>query len=257
MTERSRPGGMFLRTAALAVLTAALATPTLAADHWLSKVRVTQSGGQQIVLKGGETFTVENGGIFAPASGTSDKAVFDLVISLEDNPQGDDDASVDAADDDEQNAYEERIKEFANAVYEMTNGAHKIGKVTVYREFKQQARADVQWELNCASNNGPWAMAGGYLKAGKYIHFCTNWPGAGSLMPSPKGSGYTLAHEWSHYALNVYDEYAADQCQVNLSTLFGVLCPAWQPRTTDQTTRTIMNDQWSAADGTKIGRAHV
>jgi uncharacterized protein YegL len=225
--------------ASLALGTAlfALANPAPAADSWLSGVRSESKPAP--------------GAAAGPAAGaTSGTTVFDIVVSLQENPQGDNDSKVDAgASDDAQNAFEARIKEFANAVFQSTNGAHKIGRVTMYRDYKQRALADVQWDQNCAGDNGPWAMAGGFGKSGKYIHFCTNWSGAGTLMPDPKGSGYTLAHEWGHYAYNIYDEYAANQCQVNLSTLWGLTCPAWQPRSSDTVSNTIMHMQWAAADG--------
>lgn len=235
--SKSRGPTRTLASLALGTALFALANPAPAADSWLSGVRYGSSGGGSEV-----------------AGSTSATAIFDIVISVEDNPQGDNDYSADpGASDDEQNAYEKRIEEFANAVYQATNGKHKIGRVTIYREYKQRNLADVQWETDCASNNGPWAMAGGFGKSGKYIHFCTNWPGASTLMPDPKGSGYTLAHEWGHYAYNVYDEYSANQCQVNLGTLWGLLCPAWQPRSSDTVSHTIMHMQWAAANGSTVG----
>ena len=234
--SKNRGPTRVLASMAMGAAMFAFAGPAPAADSWLSGVRYGSEPGA------------------SPAAGaTASTAVFDIVVSLEENPQGDNDASADAgASDDEQNAFEERIKEFANAVFQATNGAHKVGRVTIYRDYKQRALADVQWEENCAGNNGPWAMAGGFGKSGKYIHFCTNWSGASTLMPSPKGSGYTLAHEWGHYAYNVYDEYAANQCQVNLGTLWGLLCPAWQPRSSDTVSNTIMHMQWSAANNTVV-----
>lgn len=58
-----------------------------------------------------------------------------MTASLDANPQGDDDWTVnDGTNDADQRAYEERIKEFATAVYQSTNGAQKIGRVTIYRE---------------------------------------------------------------------------------------------------------------------------
>ncbi|MFP4328786.1 MAG: hypothetical protein ACLFQL_12310, partial [Paracoccaceae bacterium] len=219
----------------------------MAGDHWLSRVHVYDQAGTVKTLASPSDAE-------ATSFTQSANAVFDIVISLESDPQGDDDADVDAgASDAEQRAYEERIEEFANAVYESTNGAHKIGRVTVYRDYKQSSLADVVWETDCDNNpgsqGGPWAHPGGFGKAGKFIHMCTNWTGS-STMSDPKGSGYTLAHEWGHYAYNVFDEYAANQCEINVSTLFGLLCPAWQPRSTDTVSHSIMHMQWNAASGT-------
>ncbi len=233
-----------VRSSAFAVAMTAMALPSMAGDHWLSRVHTLDLSGSKT------TFSHLSRADSTTLSTTSANAVFDIVISLEENPQGDDDASVDlGAGDAEQRAYEDRIEEFANAVYEATNGKHKIGIVTVYREYQQRNLADVQWEKDCASNNGPWAHPGGFQKAGKYIHFCTNWPGS-SIMDDPKGSGYTMAHEWGHYAYNIFDEYAADQCKINAGTMFGASCPAWQPRATDTVSDSIMHNQWYAASGT-------
>lgn len=242
-----RPGLKGLvRTTALAAGMTALGLPTMAGDHWLSRAHLYGQGDSKVTISHLKAASLDG----AELSTTSSTAVFDIVISLEENPTGDDDASVDAGtSDDAQNAYENRIKKFADAVYESTNGAHKIGRVTVYRDYQLRNLADVQWEKDCASNNGPWAHPGGFQKSGKYIHFCTNWPGSSS-MSSPNGSGYTLAHEWGHYAYNIFDEYAANQCKINASTMFGALCPAWQPRATDTVSDTIMHNQWYAASGT-------
>jgi len=236
-----------LRSLALSTAIASLAMPTMAGDHWLSRVHVYDQTGAVKTLASPTDAE-------ATSFTQSANAVFDIVISLQSDPQGDDDSTVDAgASDDEQNAYEERIKEFANAVFESTNGAHKIGRVTVYRDYKQWSLADVVWETDCTNDpdalGGPWAHAGGFGKAGKFIHMCTNWTGSSS-MATPKGSGYTLAHEWGHYAYNVYDEYADNQCEINIGTLFGLLCPAWQPRSTDTVSHSIMHNQWNAASGT-------
>ncbi len=231
------------RPLTLAVTMSALALPVFAGDHWLSRVRTFDVQGQESVSAAGGMLR---------AAATSANAVFDIVISLENNPQGDDDASVDGPNDTPQNEYEERIKEFANAVFQATNGAHKIGRVSIYRQYKQRTLADVQWEFDCTSakSGGPWASPAGFQKPGKFIHFCTKWDEGSSSMGTPKGSGYTLAHEWGHYAYGIYDEYQADQCKINLGTLFGLTCPAWQPRATDTVSDTIMHDQWNAASGT-------
>lgn len=212
------------------------AQPALAGSSWLSSV------------------TMEGGGKIAPAGTgaaaeiisrtTSASSVFNISISLEENPTGDDDYTADpGAADDAQNKFEKKIEEFADAVFQMTNSKHKIGTVTIFRQGKQANNADVQWKENCPSNAGPRANPSGFGVSGKRIYFCTNWDGAPSLMDTPKGAGFTLAHEWGHYAYGVYDEYIAN-CGQNPETN----CPIWLPRSTDtQSSPSIMNNQWNAA----------
>ncbi|MBY5974321.1 VWA domain-containing protein [Ferrimonas balearica] len=173
--------------------------------------------------------------------------MFDITISLEENPQGDDDYAVDSGTgDDEQNAFEERIEEFARAVFQSTNGAHRIGKVTIFRDGASEDSADVRWEENCPSaNSGPYAHVNGFLRSGARIRMCTNWAGAPSLMPTAKGSGYTLAHEWAHYAYGLFDEYVGSCGQSTLD-----VCSAMTPQFGDTPADpSIMNWQWGAALG--------
>jgi calcium-activated chloride channel regulator 3/4 len=202
-----------VRVASLGVL---LAAPMglQAGDHWLSGVTIKTPGQPEMMISASRAAVVG----LASVMQASSTAVFDITISLDSNPQGDDNYRVkDGANDAEQRAYEERIEEFARAVYQSTNGAHKIGRVTIFREGAQTNRVDVIWYENCPDRNkGPRADPSGFGKAGKRIWMCTNWSGS-SLMPDPKGSGYTLAHEWGHYAYGVYDEYAKDCRSGNLS----------------------------------------
>jgi hypothetical protein len=66
------------------------------------------------------------------------------------------------------------------------------------------------------------------------------WSGAGGdLLGNAQGSGFTLAHEWGHYALGLYDEYAS-----------GSSTRDYLPRSTDtRSNPSIMNNQWCAASG--------
>lgn len=180
----------------------------------------------------------------------SSTALFDITIELEEDPTGDYRYSEDpGTSDDAQNAYERKIEEFARAVYQATNGAHQIRTVTVYPGVdgaKRSKKADVWWEKDCERNNGPWAKVNGFGVAGKYIHMCTTWPGS-SIMETDKGGGYTLAHEWGHYAYGLYDEYADDQCK----TPFGIWCGSSPKGDDTESEPSIMNNQWAAARGNR------
>jgi len=224
-----------------------LASRVQAGDHWLSRVTVKTPTQADAIMTASQ---VSEG--LASAMLANSTAVFGITISLDSDPQGDDDYNRDeGANDDEQNAYERRIEEFAKAVYQSSNGAYKIGKVTIFRSKPGEKRvdsADVHWDENCAADQGPRADSSGRGVAGRRIWMCTNWPGSSS-MSTPKGSGYTLAHEWGHFAYGVYDEYAQEQCHWLRQVLH--LCPRSTPRATDTAAiPSIMNNQWVAVTGT-------
>ena len=189
------------------------------------------------------------GAVSAPMlNATTTTTVFNLSISLEEDPQGDDEYPADpGASDAAQNKFEKKIEEFADAVFQMSNGKLKVGDVTMFRDGAQANNADVQWKENCSSGQGPRANPSGFGVPGKRVYFCTNWTGAPSLMDTPKGAGFTLAHEWGHYALGVYDEYIANCGQVPETN-----CPIWLPRSTDTASSpSIMNNQWNAVSGSQ------
>ena len=236
-----------MRNLSMLTIAALLVVPARAqaGDHWLSRVTVktpsqfdTIMSAKQVTSRGLATFME-----------ASSEAVFDLTISLDANPQGDDDWTVDdGANDADQRAYEERIKEFARAVYQSTNGAHKIGMVTIYRDGALANSTDVLWLENCPGDEGPRADPSGFGVAGRRIWMCTNWPGSSS-MSTPRGSGYTLAHEWGHFCYGLYDEYAQEQCEP--ADIASNTCWEGTPRQTDTAAiPAIMNNQWNAANGT-------
>ena len=235
-----------LATAGVACLAA---QPAYAASSWLSTVTTIENGARTTYSAG------ELSSRPLPRA-TSTTAVFDLSISLEENPQGDDEYPEEptpATDDDDQNKFEKKIEEFADAVFQMTNGKHKIGKVTIFRDGDQANNTDVQWKENCTDSDptttapGPRANPSGFGVAGARIYFCTNWEGAPRLMDTPKGAGFTLAHEWGHYTYGIYDEYVANCGQTPETN-----CVIFFPRSTDTASSpSIMNGQWTAVSGSQ------
>lgn len=204
-----------------------------AAEHWMSGVRVLSPGGTSAVFAAG-----------APVSADAGTTVFDITISLDTDPQGDDDASVDdGANDADQRAYEDRIKQLANALYQMTNGKHKLGKVTIYRDSELMNLVDIQWFDDCGTV-GPRARISGFGKPGQHIRQCNTWDGFDMSAPEP--SGFTMAHEFGHYIYGVFDEYAQEQCDA--ANIAAGTCFPSIPRGTDTATiPSIMNSQWVAA----------
>ena len=242
----------FMRHVTGASLGILLAVPMglQAGDHWLSRVTVKTPSQPDMIMPASQAAA---GGLVSVMRVDS-KAVFDITISLDSNPQGDA----------EKSDYEERIKEFGRAVYQSTNGAHKIGRVTIFREGAQRNRVDVIWDENCPdSAERPRAHPSGFGVVGRHIWMCTNftWPieqdtreeEIAALLPTPKGSGYVLAHEWGHYAYGLYDEYNADcrdKSGLIAKPLFESACQRSKPRSSDTpSVPSIMNDPWRAAEG--------
>ena len=219
--------------------------PAHAGDHWLSRVRVKHPSKAESIIPAKQLTSTRP----LPARATSSTAVFDITISLEENPQGDDDWTTDnGSDDAAQRKFEERIKAFARAVYQSTNGGHQIGTVTIYRDGASASSTDVLWRENCPADEGPQADISGFGKAGWQILMCTNWPGS-STMDEANASGYTLAHEWGHYTYGLFDEYAQEQCDA--ADIAAGTCHRATPRATDTASvPAIMNNQWIAARGT-------
>ncbi|WP_419660392.1 von Willebrand factor type A, DUF1973 protein [Desulfosarcina variabilis str. Montpellier] len=172
---------------------------------------------------------------------TSATTVFDVVISLYNDPSGDDDPDNDTGSE-EQSDYEAIIRLWADAIYEQTNGSHNLGKVRIFRNGKQGARADVVWN----ASEWPRANISGFGVDGKRIMFGDIFPegrGQGQdydMLANPKGAGYTLGHEWGHYVYGLYDEYEGK----SYITWFT------SPRKGDSPViPAIMNRQWNAVNG--------
>ena len=240
-TQNSEPGNLISGTVLKILATVAVGifalgtTPVHAGGSWLSQVHHTPA-------QSGTTLTR------AESRVASTLSEFDIVISLEADPQGDDDANNDpGASDDEQNVFERAIRKFADGVCQQTNKAHKLKVVHIFRNYKENSRADIDWKTNCPLNKGPRASVNGFGVPGDRIYMCENWPGG--LDPTdqnwPKDAGYTLAHEWGHYAYGLYDEYVGNQGNF-LSNFLNFLDP-WQPRDTDTASSpSVMHTQWCA-----------
>ena len=140
--------------------------------------------------------------------------------------------------------YENIIRNFADAVFESSNGAHRLGTVTIYPNGSFADQADVVWIQNCHPNA---AVSGRAVKPGQFISFCDTYTdGAGpgmdyNLLTDTEGAGYALGHEWGHYFYSLYDEYVGD---VSYDMMFPF------PHSTDTAVQnSIMNSQWNARGG--------
>lgn len=148
-----------------------------------------------------------------------DDQVFDLSVSLYATPS-----------EAERLQYEEVLGYFADAVYEMSNGAHKVRNVEMYVGGRRKRFADVVWlrgnsqvEVNADPTDnihteGAVAHVGGILvDLGKLYFFDHLYDAANQaagfldlVRGTPnqqKQLGYALAHEFGHYAYSLADDY--------------------------------------------------
>lgn len=134
--------------------------------------------------------------------------------------------------------YEEIIEHFADGIYEMTNGAHKIRAVTIYENGANADTADVLW----TAEQWPCANVTGVVKAGLHVYMGDIFPfyarGYDALSPANRRcSGYVLAHEWGHYYYGLYDEYVGSEVSYDNGS----------PQPDDiPVENSVMNDSWMA-----------
>lgn len=203
-----------------------LPVPAMASVSWFSKVRGPE--GSQAPLS-------------ALRKETSPQTVFDVAVSLYNDPSGDEDPDNDTGSE-QQTAYEQIVRSWADGVCEESNGAHKLGRVRIFRNGSFPA-ADVIWNRS----EHPRATPSGFGSAGGNIIFGDEFPGGQGdgnppldMLADPEASGYTLAHEWGHYVYGLYDEYRGQDD--------GLGKPVYWPRSSDNpSSPSIMNNQWRAA----------
>jgi uncharacterized protein YegL len=171
----------------------------------------------------------------------SNKAVsprfFDFTISLHSNPQGDNDGStqrVDAASAD-QDTYEEIIQFMADAIYEATEGAHKLRKVRIFRNNVKSSTSDITWK----SKGHPSAHINGITSTGLHIYMYDDFNGH-DLLKDRIGAGYTLAHEYGHYALGVFDEYVQESGDVRVEP--SIMSSQWNAR--NEASQSLVDSDW-------------
>ncbi len=92
------------------------------------------------------------------------------------------------------------MKAFAAATYQMTEGRHKIGKVYIFENSQNINRADMQFLHRVGRAN---AHTGGLLDSGSRMQMFT-LDAVNVLDPV---IGKTMAHEFAHYAYDLFDEY--------------------------------------------------
>ncbi len=102
-------------------------------------------------------------------------------------------------------AIENNIYHFADAVYEASNGAQRLGKVSIYTDAAYADNADIVWVKSCWPN----AHVAGRGEKGARVEHCDSFEGT-DMLAQPRFGGYTLLHEWGHFFYGLYDEYKND-----------------------------------------------
>ncbi|RMG69750.1 MAG: hypothetical protein D6711_18910 [Chloroflexi bacterium] len=141
-------------------------------------------------------------------------------------------------------AYEEILGYFADAIYEASNGKHKIGNITIYQNGQSQDTADIRW----GASVWPHAYVSGYGIDSMHVFMGDIFPFPNSydaLSPANRrGAGYALAHEWGHYYYGLYDEYRNPYETCPNGCGIGTPLPTDTP-----VPNSIMNSQWNATGG--------
>ncbi|MBU4200593.1 MAG: VWA domain-containing protein [Verrucomicrobia bacterium] len=198
--ETCRKGGWFL-------LVAWLMTPAaFGKNNWFSGRTV--NGQTWPIAAGPAAAEVERIQNISKAYVTN--GLIDIVISLYNNPRGDDDGQTQGNPGSvEQDNYEYIIQYFADAMYEATEGCHGLRNVRIYRNGQQQ-NADVIW----AAAGHPCARPLNINGRNAYIHMYdvfvkdnTNIVAVYTNSAEHEIGGYCLGHEWGHYAYGIFDEY--------------------------------------------------
>jgi len=165
--------------------------------------------------------------------GTRTTNTVDLTVTLDNNP-----TTAEA-----RAPYESVIRFLADGIYEETNGAHKLGRVTFYANGENSTDASIVWTTKEAGR--PNAIPSGYRRSGAHINMYNVVFDFDVLQDEAhqKQGGYILAHEVGHYVYALYDEYAED----NPKTA-GII---YMPHAKDgPVPNSVMNNPWQADEDT-------
>ena len=108
---------------------------------------------------------------------------------------------------------EANLRHFSEALYESSNGAHRLGKVTVFTDGAYADNTDIMW-LKDTNDSGQscWfnSHVAGHGNKGQRIQHCdigANHRASYNMLETPRTGGYTIGHEWGHFFYGLYDEY--------------------------------------------------
>jgi hypothetical protein len=113
------------------------------------------------------------------------------------------------------------MKYFADAIYEMSNGANYLGTVRFFTGGLYRSAADIHWDIcGPGSANPSGFLGGGSLFTGDFPLACHGKPEEEANPVAyrhedrrllRKGYGYYLGHEALHYIYGLFDEYGSGE----------------------------------------------
>ncbi len=106
--------------------------------------------------------------------------------------------------------YERILRYFADSVYEMSNGVHKLRNIKIYLGGANKDKADVIWVERCH----PSAVPSGYGRDRAHINMCDIFSNQTYLASdgwAQVGGFGSLGHEWGHYFYGLFDEYRGQE----------------------------------------------
>ena len=112
--------------------------------------------------------------------------------------------------------YEAILKYFADGVYESSNTANKLRRITIFTGGAKADSANVKWVAKC----WPMASPSGYGKEGSSIEMCDLFSSQNYLQDDylNQAGGYgALTHEFGHYFYGLYDEYVGSKASTDPS----------------------------------------
>ena len=133
------------------------------------------------------------------------KRLIDIVISICDSPEGDDDGDTqDANNLSDQDKIEQIIQYFADGIYESTEGMHLLRNVFVYKNKANWHKCDIKWDKKGKNLETTPAIS---LKKQIKMFYLSNGLDILASDKNRMAAGHDIIHEWGHYFYGLYDEY--------------------------------------------------
>lgn len=144
----------------------------------------------------------------ATRTGDRNFRFFDLTVSFYDTPEKTRELKP---------QIETIFRYLADAIFEMSNGAHKLRRVTIYPNSTFADQSIVLWRV-VPGSNGSLATLRGAGGPGGHVWYNLSSPltADASQFALELNNGYLLGHELGHYLYGISDEYGTDAVKVSI-----------------------------------------